>query len=110
MKTETKRKVRALRALAEFPAQDEDNYRDAANGCDWDEAGGRFLLVEYNRRNQQFWASRHATAESAAEFHDTQEYGEDWGIAALFDLDNGDRFDGVTKISFVAYEDLRVKL
>lgn len=96
MKTETKRRVRALRVLDDYRAQDDENFTDAAKGADWFENGGRFLLIEQNTRGEGWWASRHGTAQEAATYHDEQEYAGDWYECRLVDLDSGETFDALT--------------
>jgi hypothetical protein len=51
----------------------------------------RWALVERSKYGQT-WVTLHATPQDAADYHDGQEYVEDWGDYELFDLDTGDSY------------------
>lgn len=56
----------------------------------------RFLLVETNRYDGSAYVTVHESAEAAAQYHDRQEYPEDWPIQTLIDLDSDARFSPIT--------------
>lgn len=55
------------------------------------EADGRWLLIERNvsHGTPPYWLTTHDTPEAAADYHDGQEYVEDWTLVKLVDLDTG---------------------
>lgn len=59
------------------------------------EDGDRFALVEksrFDRDGDTYFLASFTTPEGAADYHDGQEWPEDWIIQRLIDLDTGDGF------------------
>ena len=52
---------------------------------------GRWLLIEKSRFDGDLWVTTWPDPDAAAEYHDGQEYEDDWIIDVLVDLDTGDR-------------------
>lgn len=85
--------------LAELVAAHRDNIEDGS--ClDALDPAGRFLLVEHNRLSATVWLSTWATPEEAAEYHDGQEYADDWFKCELIELSTGAELIGVTRTTF----------
>lgn len=62
----------------------------------------RYLLCERSSRFGRAWFTLHESPEDAAEYHDGQEYPEDWGELELVDLDEPMReFYSETQTTFV---------
>jgi hypothetical protein len=55
----------------------------------------RYLLIEKNIAYDEppHYVTTHATPEAAGAYHWGQEYYADWEIAAVLDLDTGDRYE-----------------
>jgi len=51
----------------------------------------RYLLIERGKYGDD-WCTLWHTPKDAADYHDGQEYIEDWGDYRLYDLDTGDEF------------------
>lgn len=60
----------------------------------------RFVLVERSVHDSSVWVTLAETLEAAGEYHDTQEYPEDWPIEGLWDLDTGEEYYPVPNTSF----------
>ncbi len=99
MEVATKRMVRARRALLGYTAQEEENFEEAMR------SPGRYLLVEMNYRGAGYWATRHKSAEDAADYHTGQEYAEDWEPTLLLDLDTGRRFTGEPRVVWLPLDE-----
>lgn len=69
-----------------------------------DESVPRFLLMEHAPKYGRVWHTLHKTPEDAANYHDGQEYVEDWGVYKLFDLDNGDEFVPEIKTTWAKFD------
>lgn len=62
---------------------------------------GEWLLIEENTHDSRdYWHTRHDSPEAAAEYHDGQEYGEDWEIVGLWDLNMGTQYEAETRTTF----------
>lgn len=60
----------------------------------------QWLLVEANRYDSTYCLSVHASRRDAADYHDNQEYPEDWSIKVLVDLDTDERYGAVPSTRF----------
>ena len=69
-------------------------YSDGEVNPDWElDRTCRYLLVERSRYDGSHWLSSHASMANAADYHDGQEYPEDWNIVGLYDLETGRKLD-----------------
>jgi|SRR5581483_1792633 len=60
----------------------------------------RYLLVERSIYDHTVWVTLAESLEAAGEYHDTQEYPEDWTIEGLWDLDTGEEYYPVPHTSW----------
>lgn len=76
-----------------YPPRDPDRHQD-----DLELDAGRYLLIERNVGGDKpaHWFSIHYSPEDAAEYHDGQEYAEDWEIEVLVDLETGEELEATT--------------
>lgn len=67
-------------------------------GCNGDD---RYALVERNTRDSgEYWITTFPVIQDAAEYHDGQEYPEDWIIEVLIDLATDERYDAEPQTRF----------
>lgn len=62
-----------------------------------DNGNGAYLLVEQNERGG-YWLSIHHDPDDAADYHNGDEYAEEWTVVALVDLRTGKRYTASTVI------------
>ena len=91
MRAETIRAVAAMGAYEPVSGEDVDNAADCAEG-----EPGRYLLVETGAglHDDRRWFSTFDEIEEAIDYHQDQEYAEDWGVLALIDLDTREIVEG----------------
>ena len=64
-------------------------------GWDNDDDRQRYVLVEESRYDGSYYVTSFETPFDAAEYHDIQEYPEDWIIETLIDTKTGDQYYAV---------------
>lgn len=57
---------------------------------------GRFVLIERSKFDRDIYVTDWDDPSDAADYHDTQEYPDDWPIEVLVDLDTGRRHSPTT--------------
>lgn len=62
--------------------------------------GDRYALIEKSRCDGSVWITTWASPEQAADYHDNQEYAEDWNIEALVDLRTNKAHQATTHTTF----------
>lgn len=75
-----------------------DNLHGDDGGLDtWDgETTVGFILVEQANSDGGYWITQHDNPQSAADYHDMQEYAEDYEIVELIDIATGESFEAHT--------------
>lgn len=81
MATQRERRQRALKAIDGRPIY------SACDGALDDLA--RWLLIERSVYDGELYLTSHNSPDEAADYHDFQEYVDDWIVDALVDLDTG---------------------
>jgi hypothetical protein len=72
---------------------------DRADVADWQlDREAKYLLVERNLRAGGHWLSSHDSPATAADYHDRQEYAEEWEIVCLVDLESGEELEASTDV------------
>jgi hypothetical protein len=71
-----------------------------ADGEEIDPDAGPIVLIERSAYDRSAYLTNHATLEAAAEYHDTQENPEDWGIERVIDLTTGTHYYAVPHTAF----------
>lgn len=67
----------------------------------WEETDlQRYALIEKSFVSGEHWISTHPSMEAAAKYNLQQEYGGDWEIVALHDLDTGDQYEAVRHVTW----------
>ena len=92
--TRTTRRIRVDRAVADLDGWTDDESH-VASILD-DDNPLRFLLVEHSTRDDRYWLSLHDTRDDAYRHSADQEYGRDWSIDYVVDLDTGARWTVLT--------------
>lgn len=76
--------------------------------CDLDAidvAEGPVALIEQSTFSGDIYITMHKDIETAASYHDGQEYPEDWSIRACVNVDTGERYFPHPKTIFELYPD-----
>ena len=60
---------------------------------------GDFILVEKSRHDSSYYVTVHDTPQGAAEYHDGQEYPEDWNIEFLENVETGEILEPQTSFT-----------
>ncbi len=94
----TLRQAHYRHVLAQFPNEWSDP--DSVPDPDLLTEHQRYVLVERSVHDSSVWVTLAETLEAAGEYHDTQEYPEDWPIVGLWDLDTGEEYYPVPHTSF----------
>jgi hypothetical protein len=93
------RAERLAELVAKYPPQDPGALPDDVGEG---EPEHRFLLVERTHYDGLHYLTTHETPEDAADYHDGQEYPDDWSIVELIDLDTGRTFDAEPHTRFTS--------
>lgn len=91
------RAERLAELVKRYPPQDPGALPDDVSSG---EPEHRYLLVEQTHYDGGHYLTTHAAPEDAADYHDGQEYPDDWTIIELVDLDTGRTFDHAETTTF----------
>ena len=63
-----------------------------------------FVLIEASIYDGGHWLTRWVSLDAAADYHDGQEYPDDWDIVEVVDLSTGDRYQATTRTIFTEHD------